>query len=78
MIKKLARLFLLSFLSLLTLYLMLLSFISISMGLTNAERPGFWMPILCGILILSLSIFIIRLILYIVKQSRVKDRYPYE
>jgi hypothetical protein len=75
MIRKLARVFLLSFLSLLTLYLTFLSIISISTGLTNTDRPGFWMPIMCGMLILCLTTFPIRLMLYIVRQG--KDRYPY-
>lgn len=76
MITKLLRLLLLSFLSLLTLYILLLSFVSISMGVTNTDRPGFWMPILSGLLVLWLSIYIIRLIVYIAGQSKVKERYP--
>lgn len=76
MIRKLLRLLLLSFLSLLTLYILLLSFVSISMGVTNTDRPGFWMPILSGLLVLWLSIYIIRLIIYIAGQSKVKERYP--
>ncbi len=76
MIRKLLRLLLLSFLSLLTLYTLLLSLVSISMGVINADRPGFWMPILCGLLVLWLSIYIIRLIVHIAGQSKVKERYP--
>ena len=76
MIRKLLRLLLLSFLSLLTLYILLLSFVSVSMGVTNTDRPGFWMPILSGLLVLWLSIYIIRLIVHIVGQSKVKERYP--
>jgi predicted tellurium resistance membrane protein TerC len=76
MIRKLLRLLLLSFLSLLTLYILLLSFVSISMGVINTDRPGFWMPILSGLLVLWLSIYIIRLIIYIAGQSKVKERYP--
>jgi hypothetical protein len=76
MIGKLLRLLLLSFLSLLTVYILLLAFVSISMGLTNTDRPGFWMPILCGLLVFGLSIYVIRLIVYIVRQSHVKGRYP--
>ncbi len=77
MIKKLAPLFLLLFLSIFTLYLTFLSITSISIGLINIERSGFWMPILCGLLIFCLTIFIIRLILYIFRQMRAKDKYPY-
>jgi hypothetical protein len=76
MIRKLLRLLLLSFLSLFTLYILLLSFVSISIGVINADRPGFWMPILCGLLVLWLSIYIIRLIVHIVAQSNVKETYP--
>jgi len=76
MTRKLLRLLLLSFLSLLTVYMLLLSFVSISIGVTNTARPGFWMPILCGLLVFGLSIYIIRLIVYIVRQSHVKERYP--
>ncbi len=76
MIKKLASLALLSLLSLLTLYILLLSLVSISMGLTNTDRPGFWMPVVCGALVLWLSMYLIRLIVYIGNRSRAKDRYP--
>ena len=76
MIKKFAPLFLLFLLSLFTLYLIFLSLISISIGLTNTDRAGFWMSILGGLLILCLGILLIRLILHIVRRSKVKDRYP--
>jgi len=77
MINKLGLHFLLFFLSLFTLYLIFLSVMSISIGLANTAIPGFWMPILCGLLIFSLAIFTVRLIIYIFKQSRAKDRYTY-
>jgi len=76
MIKKLALLFLLFFFSIFTLYLIFLSITSISIGLINIERSGFWMPILCGLLIFFLTIFMIRLIRYIFQQTKVKDKYP--
>ena len=76
MIKKLAPLFLLVFLSLFTLYLIFLSVVSISIGLANTDARGFWMPLLCGLLILCLTIFLIRLIIYIFRQMKPKDGYP--
>jgi len=77
MIKKLARLLLIFLLSLLTLYLVFVSVISVSIGFANAERPGFWMPILWGVLIFCLGLFIIRLIVYLFKQMKAKEKYPY-
>jgi len=77
MIKKLALLFLLFFFSILTLYLTFLSITSIAIGLINIEKTGFWMPILCGLLIFFLTIFMIRLIRYIFRQTKAKDKYPY-
>jgi len=77
MIKKLALLFLLLFFSIFTLYLTFLSIVSISIGMINIERSGFWMPILCGLLIFFLTIFMIRLILYIFRQMKAKDKYLY-
>ena len=77
MIKKLVLSFLLFFLSSLTLYLIFLSVISISIGLANTDRPGFWMPVMCGLLIFCLTIFLVRLIISIFKQTKSKDEYPY-
>jgi len=77
MIKKLAVLFLLLFLSIFTLYLIFLSITFIYIGMINIERSGFWMPILCGLLIFFLTIFIIRLIRYIFRQTKAKDKYLY-
>jgi hypothetical protein len=77
MIKKLARFFLLLFLSLFTLYLIFISAISVVIGVTNTERAGYWMPILCGLLILCVSTFLIRLIMYILRQARYREKYPY-
>jgi hypothetical protein len=75
MIKKIVRFLFLLFLSLSTLYLILISTISILVGLGNTHRPGFWMPILCGGLILILVSFLIRLIIYIIRQARAKAKY---
>jgi len=77
MIKKLALLFLLFFTSIFSLYLTFLSIASISIGLSNIEKSGFWMPILCGLLIFFLTIFMIRLTLYIFRQMKAKDKYLY-
>jgi len=77
MIKKLARLLLIFFLSFLTLYLVFVSVISVSIGFANSERPGFWMPILWGVLIFCLGVFIARLIVYLFKQIKAKAKYPY-
>jgi hypothetical protein len=77
MIKKIARLLLISFLSLFTLYLVFFSVISVSIGFANSERPGFWMPIVWGTLIFCLGLFIIRLIVYLFKQMKAKEKYPY-
>ena len=77
MIHKIARSLFLVFLSLLSLYLILVSGISIFIGLTNTHRAGFWMPILCGGLLLTLTSFLIRLIVYIVRQAKSRDKYLY-
>jgi len=74
MISKLARLFLFLFLSFFALYFLFLSIISISIGFGNIERPGFWMPIVCGVLILLLMTSIIRLMLYLYKQTQDKEK----
>lgn len=75
--RKIARYLFLGLLSFFSLYLMMLSGISIFIGFTNIHKTGFWMPILCGGLILFLSIFLIRLILYIIKRARSRDKYLY-
>jgi len=77
MIKKLARLLIIFFLSFLTLYLVFVSVISVSIGFANSERPGFWMPIVWGVLIFCLGLLIIRLIVYLFKQMKAKAKYPY-
>jgi len=77
MIKKIVLVFLLFSFSLFTLYLIFLTVISISIGLTNTDRAGFWMPILYGLLVFCLTTFIIRLIIYIFKHIRGKDGYPF-
>jgi len=77
MIRKLAPFLLLFLLSLLTLYLIFISVVSISIGLTNTDTRGFWMPVVCGLLILCLTTFLIRLIIYIYNQMKARDRYPY-
>lgn len=75
MIRKIARLLSLAFLALFSVYLILVSGTSIFIGFTNTHRAGFWMPIVCGGLILSLTSFLIRLIVYIIRQARSKDKY---
>ena len=42
----------------------------------HSERPGFWMPIVWGVLIFCLGLFIIRLIVYIFKQMKAKEFSP--
>ncbi len=77
MMKKLARLLIILVLSLLTLYLIFLSIVSVSVGLVNSERAGFWMPILCGLLIFCIDLYMIKLIVYLFKQSKTKEKYQY-
>ena len=77
MIKKIAHLLLIFLLSFFTFYLVFVSVISVSIGFANSERPGFWMPILWGVLIFCLGLFIIRLIGYLFKQMKAKEKYPY-
>ncbi len=77
MIKKLVHLVLILFVSLAALYLVFLSVISISVGLANTTRPGFWMPIVWGVLIICLDLFMIRLVVYLVKRIRTREKYPY-
>jgi len=77
MIKKIALLFLLVLCSIITLYLILVSILSISTGFINIQKSGFWMPILCGLLIFFVTVFMIRLILYILRQINGKEQYPY-
>ncbi len=75
MIRKIVRFLFLVFLSLFSVYLILVSGISIFIGLTNTHRAGFWMPILCGGLLLSLTSFLVRVIIYIIRQARSKEKY---
>jgi hypothetical protein len=77
MIRKIARFLFLVFLSLFSAYFILVAGISISIGLTNTHRAGFWMPILCGGLLLILTSFLVRLIIYIIRQARSKEKYLY-
>jgi hypothetical protein len=77
MIYKIARFLFIVFLSLLSLYLALVSGTSLYIGFTNTHRVGFWMPILCGILVLILTGFLIRLIVYLIKKARSRDKYLY-
>jgi hypothetical protein len=62
-------------LSLFGAYLLFISGISLFIGLTNMHRPGSWMPILCGFLLLILISFLVRLIVYIIRHARSRDRY---
>jgi hypothetical protein len=77
MISKIVRFLSLVFLALFSVYLILVSGISLFIGFTNTHRAGFWMPIVCGGLLLSLTSFLVRLIVYIIRQARSKDKYLY-
>ncbi len=77
MINKLVHLVLIFLLSLAALYLIFLSVISISIGLANSSRPGFWMPIVWGVLIICLDLFMLRLVVYLFKRIRARKKYPY-
>ena len=77
MMKKLFRSLIILVLSLFTLYLIFLSVISVSLGFVNSDRPGFWMPILCGLLIFLIDLYIIKLIVYLFKQTKAKEKYQY-
>jgi uncharacterized membrane protein (DUF485 family) len=77
MIHKIARFLFLLFLCLFSFYLIFVSVISIFTGLTNTHRAGSWMPIVCGGLLLSLTSFLVRLIIYIIRQARSRDKYLY-
>jgi hypothetical protein len=77
MMKKLFRSLIILVLSLFTLYLIFLSVISVSLGFVNSERPGFWMPILCGFLLFLIDFYIIKLIVYLFKQTKAKEKYQY-
>jgi len=78
MIKKTVRLVFLLLLSFLALYLAFVAIISIVTGLTSMEKSGFWMPLLCGALLLYLAVLIARFIIYIVQHMKAKERYPYQ
>jgi hypothetical protein len=75
--KKLFRSLIIMVISLFTLYLIFLSVISVSLGFVNSDRPGFWMPILCGFLLFFLDLYIIKLIVYLFKQTKAKEKYQY-
>jgi hypothetical protein len=75
--KKLVRLLIILVLSLFTLYLIFLSVISVSVGFVNSDRPGFWMPILCGLIIFCIDLYIIKLIVYLFRQTKAKEKYEY-
>jgi hypothetical protein len=77
MIKKLARFLIILVLSLFTLYLIFLSVVSVSVGFVNSDRAGFWMPILCGLFIFCIDLYMIKLIVYLLKQSKTKEKYHY-
>jgi hypothetical protein len=77
MMKKLFRSLIILVLSLFTLYLIFLSVISVSLGFVNSDRPGFWMPILCGFLLFLIDLYIIKIIFYLLKQTKAKGRYQY-
>jgi hypothetical protein len=61
----------------LSLFLILVSGTSIFIGIRNTPTPGFWVPILSGSLLLVLTSFVIRLIVYIIKRVRSREKYLY-
>jgi hypothetical protein len=75
--KKMVRLLIILALSFFTLYLIFLSVVSVSVGFVNSDRPGFWMPILCGLLIFCIDLYILKLIVYLSKQTKAKEKYQY-
>jgi len=77
MMKKLFRSLIIVVLSLLKLYLIFISVISVSLGFVNSDRPGFWMPILCGLLIFLIGLYMLKLIVYLFKRTRAKGKYQY-
>ena len=77
MMKKLVRLLIILVLSSFTLYLILLSMISVSVGFVNSDRPGFWMPILCGVLLFCIDLYVIKLTVRLLKQTKAKEKYQY-
>ena len=77
MMKKFARFLIIVVLSFLTLYLIFLSVISVSIGFANSQRPGFWMPIVWGVLIFGLGLLIIKWMVHLLKQIKAKEKYPY-
>jgi hypothetical protein len=77
MILKLARFLSLVLLVLFCAYLTFISGISFLIGLTNMNRSGFWMPILCGFLLLILISFLVRLIVFIIRGARSRDKRLY-
>ena len=77
MIPKIVRFLSLVFLGLFSVYLIIVSGTSIFIGFTNTHRAGFWLPIVCGGLLLILTSFLVRLIVYIIRQTRSRDKYLY-
>jgi len=77
MIPKIVRFLSLVFLGLFRVYLIIVSGTSIFIGFTNTHRAGFWLPIVCGGLLLILTSFLVRLIVYIIRQTRSRDKYLY-
>jgi hypothetical protein len=75
MILKIVRFISLILLFLFSAYLVFISGISLVVGFTNTHRPGFWMPILCGFLILILVSFLARLIVYIIRRPKSREKY---
>ena len=76
MIKRIVRFCILVLLSLSSAYLIFLAITSIYIGLAHAQRPGFWMPIAFGLLVLCLTVLLIRLIVHISRKAKGRDNYP--
>ena len=76
MIKRIVRFCILALLSFFSAYLIFLAITSSYIGLAHAERPGFWMPIFFGLLVLCLAVLLIRLIVHIGRKAKNRDNYP--
>ena len=76
MIKKIVLFSILALLSLSSAYLIFLAITSLYIGLAHAERPGFWMPIAFGLLVLCLTVFLVRLIVHIGRKTKDRDNFP--
>ena len=76
MIKRIVRFCIIVLITFSSAYLIFLAITSIYIGLAHAERPGFWMPIAFGLLVLCLTVSLIRLIVHIGRKAKNRDNYP--